>query len=162
MMLHTDVRARARGAFVCACQGGARGGGKARQVTSGPAHAMLLLLPLLQVVSLVERFYDPSAGRLLLDGHDLRSLNLRWLRSNVGPLTCCFAHVPWGQSPAQRGCQCRQQQQQRVHVRAPRPRLRASSPRLRACLMPHSYLAPTALAGGPRVPRAHAVRHHHL
>lgn len=32
------------------------------------------------VVSLIERFYDPIEGRVLLDGHDIRSLNLRWLR----------------------------------------------------------------------------------
>jgi ATP-binding cassette, subfamily B (MDR/TAP), member 1 len=36
------------------------------------------------VVSLIERFYDPSAGHILLDGHDLRSLNLRWLRQQIG------------------------------------------------------------------------------
>nr|AFP44681.1 hypothetical protein [Eragrostis tef] len=36
------------------------------------------------VVSLIERFYDPSAGEILLDGHDLKSLNLRWLRQQIG------------------------------------------------------------------------------
>ncbi|OEL30972.1 ABC transporter B family member 1 [Dichanthelium oligosanthes] len=36
------------------------------------------------VVSLIERFYDPSAGQILLDGHDLKSLNLRWLRQQIG------------------------------------------------------------------------------
>ena len=36
------------------------------------------------VVSLIERFYDPVAGRVLLDGHDIRSLNLRWLRRQIG------------------------------------------------------------------------------
>nr|AAR00316.1 PGP1 [Zea mays] len=36
------------------------------------------------VVSLIERFYDPSAGQILLDGHDLRSLELRWLRRQIG------------------------------------------------------------------------------
>ena len=35
------------------------------------------------VVALVERFYDPLEGAVLLDGVDLRSLNLRWLRSQV-------------------------------------------------------------------------------
>ena len=36
------------------------------------------------VVGLIERFYDPLAGRVLLDGHDIRSLNLRWLRKQIG------------------------------------------------------------------------------
>ncbi|RLN05609.1 P-glycoprotein 1 [Panicum miliaceum] len=36
------------------------------------------------VVSLIERFYDPSAGQILLDGHDLKSLKLRWLRQQMG------------------------------------------------------------------------------
>ena len=33
------------------------------------------------IISLLLRFYDPSAGSLLLDGLDLRSLHLRSLRS---------------------------------------------------------------------------------
>ena len=36
------------------------------------------------VVSLIERFYDPTAGALTLDGSDVRELNLRWLRSQIG------------------------------------------------------------------------------
>jgi len=36
------------------------------------------------VVGLVERFYDPASGTVLLDGIDLKSYNLRWLRSQVG------------------------------------------------------------------------------
>ncbi len=35
------------------------------------------------LVSLLLRFYDPSAGHILLDGHDLRSLTLESLRQNV-------------------------------------------------------------------------------
>jgi ATP-binding cassette, subfamily B (MDR/TAP), member 1 len=35
-------------------------------------------------MGLIERFYDPDAGRLLLDGVDLRALNVRWLRSQMG------------------------------------------------------------------------------
>ena len=30
------------------------------------------------------RFYDPDEGRITLDGNDLRSLDLVWLRSNIG------------------------------------------------------------------------------
>lgn len=33
--------------------------------------------------SLLLRFYDPDRGTVRLDGHDLRSLNLAWLRSRV-------------------------------------------------------------------------------
>ena len=36
------------------------------------------------IVSLLERFYDPHSGRLTLDGEDLRDLNIRWLRSQIG------------------------------------------------------------------------------
>jgi ATP-binding cassette subfamily B (MDR/TAP) protein 1 len=36
------------------------------------------------VVSLIERFYDPLGGQVLLDGRDIRDLNLHWLRSTVG------------------------------------------------------------------------------
>jgi ATP-binding cassette, subfamily B (MDR/TAP), member 1 len=35
-------------------------------------------------VNLVERFYDPLKGRVLLDGVDLRDLNVKWLRSQIG------------------------------------------------------------------------------
>jgi ATP-binding cassette subfamily B protein len=36
------------------------------------------------LVSLIPRFYDPTAGRVLLDGVDLRSFTLRSLRRQVG------------------------------------------------------------------------------
>lgn len=36
------------------------------------------------IISLIERFYDPNAGEVLLDGHDLRSLQLKWLRGQIG------------------------------------------------------------------------------
>lgn len=35
------------------------------------------------VVALVMRWYNPSSGRILIDGNDLCSLQLRWLRSQV-------------------------------------------------------------------------------
>ncbi|CAI5730066.1 unnamed protein product [Hyaloperonospora brassicae] len=34
-------------------------------------------------ISLLERFYDPAAGVVTLDGHDLKGLNLQWLREHV-------------------------------------------------------------------------------
>jgi len=36
------------------------------------------------VASLVGRLYDPSAGRVLLDGRDLRELDPAWLRAQIG------------------------------------------------------------------------------
>lgn len=35
-------------------------------------------------VRLVERFYDVQNGKVLIDGHDVRDLNVRWLRSQIG------------------------------------------------------------------------------
>ncbi|KAI0789769.1 P-loop containing nucleoside triphosphate hydrolase protein [Abortiporus biennis] len=36
------------------------------------------------VVSLAERFYDPLSGIVKLDGVDLKDLNVKWLRSQIG------------------------------------------------------------------------------
>lgn len=36
------------------------------------------------MVSLTERFYDPLGGSIKLDGTDLRELNIKWLRSQIG------------------------------------------------------------------------------
>ena len=36
------------------------------------------------VIALLERFYDPQGGAITLDGVDIRTLNLRWLRSQLG------------------------------------------------------------------------------
>jgi len=35
-------------------------------------------------IQLVQRFYDPIEGRVLIDGVDLKDLNVGWLRDNVG------------------------------------------------------------------------------
>ena len=35
------------------------------------------------MASLLERFYDPTAGMVTLDGQDLRTLDPSWLRSQV-------------------------------------------------------------------------------
>uniref|UniRef100_A0ACD5XWR8 Uncharacterized protein n=1 Tax=Avena sativa TaxID=4498 RepID=A0ACD5XWR8_AVESA len=36
------------------------------------------------VLALLERFYDPSAGEVALDGVDIRRLKLKWLRAQMG------------------------------------------------------------------------------
>jgi len=36
------------------------------------------------IISLVERFYDPLAGSVKLDGVDVKNLNLKWLRRQIG------------------------------------------------------------------------------
>ena len=36
------------------------------------------------MISLVERFYDPDSGVILLDGKNLKSLKLSWLRQQLG------------------------------------------------------------------------------
>ncbi|KAK1795268.1 hypothetical protein P4O66_010446 [Electrophorus voltai] len=35
-------------------------------------------------IQLLQRFYDPDAGEVTLDGRDVRTLNVRWLRENMG------------------------------------------------------------------------------
>ncbi len=53
-----------------------------------PGHTLALVGPSgcgkSTVVSLLERFYDPQSGSLSLDGTDIRDLNVRWLRSQIG------------------------------------------------------------------------------
>jgi ATP-binding cassette, subfamily B (MDR/TAP), member 1 len=36
------------------------------------------------ILQLLERFYDPVEGEILLDGHNIRSLNVKFLRSQMG------------------------------------------------------------------------------
>ncbi|XP_020247604.1 ABC transporter B family member 2-like [Asparagus officinalis] len=36
------------------------------------------------VISLIERFYEPLSGVILLDGHDIKDLDLKWLRQQTG------------------------------------------------------------------------------
>uniref|UniRef100_A0A0D3F972 MDR-like ABC transporter n=1 Tax=Oryza barthii TaxID=65489 RepID=A0A0D3F972_9ORYZ len=36
------------------------------------------------VVSLIERFYEPLTGAVLLDGHDIKDLDVKWLRQQIG------------------------------------------------------------------------------
>ncbi|XP_062212545.1 ABC transporter B family member 4-like isoform X2 [Phragmites australis] len=36
------------------------------------------------VISLMERFYDPHAGEVLIDGVDIKRMNLGWIRGKIG------------------------------------------------------------------------------
>ncbi|KAI0830713.1 P-loop containing nucleoside triphosphate hydrolase protein [Trametes gibbosa] len=36
------------------------------------------------IIALTERFYDPLSGVVKLDGVDIKTLNIRWLRSHIG------------------------------------------------------------------------------
>ncbi|CAF4609419.1 unnamed protein product [Rotaria sp. Silwood1] len=36
------------------------------------------------IIQLLERFYDVTSGRILLDGIDIQKLNIQWVRSHIG------------------------------------------------------------------------------
>jgi len=36
------------------------------------------------VISLIERFYDPQAGEVLIDGTNVKEFQLRWIRGKIG------------------------------------------------------------------------------
>lgn len=36
------------------------------------------------VISLIERFYDPQSGEVLIDGYNLKEFQLKWIRSKIG------------------------------------------------------------------------------
>ncbi|KAL3831651.1 hypothetical protein ACJMK2_023379 [Sinanodonta woodiana] len=36
------------------------------------------------VIQLIQRFYNPEQGQVLLDGNDITNLNLKWLREQIG------------------------------------------------------------------------------
>ena len=36
------------------------------------------------IIQLIERFYDPQSGSIMLDGVDIKTLNVRWLRQQLG------------------------------------------------------------------------------
>ena len=35
-------------------------------------------------IQLIQRFYDANGGQVLIDGKDIRDINLGWLRDNIG------------------------------------------------------------------------------
>lgn len=60
------------------------------------------------VAALLIRLYDPTGGRVLLDGRDIRDLNPQWLRSRIGVVaqepvlfsTTIAANIRYGRSTA--------------------------------------------------------------
>ena len=36
------------------------------------------------IISLIERFYDPQAGEVLIDGTNVKEFQLRWIRGKIG------------------------------------------------------------------------------
>ncbi len=62
------------------------------------------------LMSLISRFYDPDEGRIVLDGHDLRRLDLEDLRRNIGLVfqenflfsTSVLANIAFGHPDATR------------------------------------------------------------
>jgi subfamily B ATP-binding cassette protein MsbA len=69
-------------------------GGDARQVLAGvnlsaaPGQVVALVGPSgagkTTLVNLIPRFYDPMTGRVLIDGHDIRGVQIRSLREQIG------------------------------------------------------------------------------
>lgn len=47
------------------------------------------------VVGLAERWYDPVEGQIFLDGNNIKDLNVKWLRSQIGLVqqVCCQFHL---------------------------------------------------------------------
>ena len=35
-------------------------------------------------IQLIQRFYDPAAGSVMIDGVDIREFNVQWLRQQIG------------------------------------------------------------------------------
>ncbi|CAO2042545.1 unnamed protein product [Urochloa humidicola] len=60
------------------------------------------------VIALIERFYDPLAGKVMLDGRDIRRLNLKSLRRRIGLVqqepvlfaTSIFENIAYGKDGA--------------------------------------------------------------
>ncbi|TVU14182.1 hypothetical protein EJB05_37631 [Eragrostis curvula] len=60
------------------------------------------------VIALIERFYDPLAGKVMIDGKDIRKLNLKSLRQKIGLVqqepvlfaTSIFENIAYGRDGA--------------------------------------------------------------
>jgi ABC-type multidrug transport system fused ATPase/permease subunit len=49
-----------------------------------PPFCILILFIESTTIQLIQRFYDPEDGQVLLDGKDIKTLNVAWLRSHIG------------------------------------------------------------------------------
>jgi ABC-type multidrug transport system fused ATPase/permease subunit len=47
-------------------------------------HLFLIIIIESTTIQLIQRFYDPEQGEVLLDGIDIKTLNVAWLRSHIG------------------------------------------------------------------------------
>jgi ATP-binding cassette subfamily B (MDR/TAP) protein 1 len=58
------------------------------QLTVNPGETVALVGPSgcgkSTIINLLLRFYDPISGSISVDGYDIKGLNLRWLRSQIG------------------------------------------------------------------------------
>ncbi|RHZ66400.1 hypothetical protein CDV55_102878 [Aspergillus turcosus] len=69
------------------------------------------------IVGLLERWFDPSAGCITLDGFDVTTLNIKWLRQQIGLVQqeptlfsgTVFDNVAMGLTDAQRACSDQEQ-----------------------------------------------------
>ncbi|GIL53327.1 hypothetical protein Vafri_8954 [Volvox africanus] len=52
------------------------------------------------VIKLLERFYLPTSGRILIDGHDLGQFNPKWLRKQVALVSQVRQHVALSSAPS--------------------------------------------------------------
>lgn len=60
------------------------------------------------MIALIERFYDPQAGRILIDGIDIKDIELKWLRRQIGLVsqepalfaTTVFENIRYGKESA--------------------------------------------------------------
>ena len=59
--------------------------------TVGKGHSVAIVGPSgagkSTIINLIPRLYDVVEGQVLLDGHDVRDIDLNWLRSNIGIVT---------------------------------------------------------------------------
>nr|KYP35572.1 ABC transporter B family member 2 [Cajanus cajan] len=76
------------------------------------------------VISLILRFYDPTSGRVLIDGKDITRLNLKSLRKHIGLVqqepalfaTSIYENILYGKEVGERGVQLSGGQRQRVAI----------------------------------------------
>lgn len=50
----------------------------------------IILLQQSTIIALLERYYDTTEGSVLIDGVDIKELNVAWLREQIGKRAICF------------------------------------------------------------------------